>query len=263
MQYSDFWNGSKSFYPKRYSLFFFQPFTESGSAWLRKKRKKNPSESLSICATSVREPSQRERGGADAFDWKQRTPHLTRASEVTPDHPPLLLSFACWLWELLEVVGASAVAMASAIFSSSSSGFGSSRTCHVPPSSWISASITVVWTRKPRGPPVCSLCVPVQARHKGSCTRWWRRKLHLPAWGPRFVHKRHTKQASGLSYGLSPSRQEHWGWHLMLPLADKQQKRGEWLVGFSVRLWQRLSSFRSLKLASESIGNGPFIIHLP
>lgn len=40
MQYSDFWNGSKSFYPKRYSLFFFiQPFTESGSAWLRKKGK--------------------------------------------------------------------------------------------------------------------------------------------------------------------------------------------------------------------------------
>lgn len=214
MQNSEFWNGSKSFYPKHCSLFLAIHSERCNPAQTKRKKKKS-SASLSIRATSVREHSQREGGGADAFDWKQHTLHLTRASEVTPFHPCCFwmetLWFAWWLWELPEVVVASAVVITSTIISSSSFGFGSSQTCHVPSSWWISASITVVWTRKPQGPPVWNFCVL-----GAPCPRLPQRFLHTMALavhishtclrGSRFMHMWHTKQASGLSYGLSPSR---------------------------------------------------------
>lgn len=69
-------------------------------------------------------------------------------------------------------------------------------------------------------------------------------------------------QTLGLSYGLSYSRQEYGALYWKVPTWQTGELR--WVtVCVSVCLWQRLSSFSSLKLASEPIGNGSFIIHLP
>lgn len=72
-----------------------------------------------------------------------------------------------------------------------------------------------------------------------------------------------SKSSSGCELLSVPLKAAVWSAVLKGP-STWQTGKPLWVtVGFSVCLWQRLSSFSALKLASEPIGNGSFIIYLP
>lgn len=226
MQYSNFWNGSKSFLSKVQLTFLS----------IRSPPPTNPSTPLYMCGIIQRTFA--------AWSWWSGSVPLNATLEPRfwdgAGPPPLLLNGSALLYALTAEGPRGRQLLQPRLFFLVD-------LCFHPcsRSGWGSLAVPLPWNTLP-------------SRHRCSCYHCTR--LHED---PDACISSIQSRTSGLSYGPSLSRQRHWVRYWKLPLADKQQKRRKWLVGFSVHLWQRLSSFTTLKLASESIGNGPFIIYLP